>query len=264
MSDVDELYRQIGFLFDSDDGSLPEVRLTGLTVDQMPLVYARLRAIASRINDGAYFWDRRGDREASVDSVPNAAALVVSGDAEAFHLVLQDPRVGAVALPPLGVFVSPEEIALDYRMGPEWGPAEVSALVDLLCDLKRLAPGSRVELEENALAEIRARFAAAVAQHCERRPPAAMLARFEVRDVFELSGRGRVVSGTILHGAIRVGRRMRAEHAPDLAFTIAGVEFVDNIATHEAWIALVSTDAPPLAALKEQLAAGSVLVDCES
>lgn len=167
--DAHALYTQLGFLFDTDDGSLPEVRLTGLTVDQTPLVYARLRALSSRINHGAYFWDRRADRETPVDSVPNAAALVISGDAEVFHLVLQDPRVGAVALPELGVFVFPDEISLDYRMGPAWGPTEVAALCELLCELQRLAPGSRVELEEHALADVRDQFAATVARYCDQR-----------------------------------------------------------------------------------------------
>ena len=94
---------------------------------------------------------------------------MISGDAEAFHLILQDPHVGAVALPELGIFVFPEEIALDYRPGPEWGVTEVAALVELLCELLRIAPGSRVDLEEHALAEVRAQFAAAVARYCKRR-----------------------------------------------------------------------------------------------
>ena len=91
-----------------------------------------------------------------------------------------------------------------------------------------------------------------------------MGARFQVRDVFEISTRGRVVSGTILTGAFHVGTRVRAEHVPSLAFTIAGVEFLDNISTRESWIGFVSTDAPPLAALREQLPAGSILVDTQA
>ncbi len=167
--DMQALYARVGFLFDTDDGSLPEVRLTGLSGDQAAAVYAQLRALAHEINDGAYFWDARADRERLVESVPNAASLVVSGEAEAFHIVLQDPRVGAVALPPLGVFVSPDEVALEYRMGAEWGPSEVAALFALLCELQRTTPGLRVELEDHALAEVRHHFAAAVAQYCAQR-----------------------------------------------------------------------------------------------
>jgi hypothetical protein len=167
--DPHALFAQIGFLFDTDDGSLPELRLTGLSAAQTPLVYARLRALADRIDEGACFWDRRAGRETPVDDVPNAASLVVAGDADAFHLLLRHPRLGAVALPDLGVSVFDDEVALDYRMGRAWGPTEVGALLGLLCELRRLAPGSRVELEEHARADARDRFAAAVARYCARR-----------------------------------------------------------------------------------------------
>lgn len=166
MSDPNAIFAHIGFLFDTDDGSLPELRITGLTGDAAARLYARLRSLASRINDGATVWDLRVDRDTPVDTVPNAAALVVSGEAQAFHVVLQDPRLDGVALPPLGVFVFPDEITLDYRMGASWGPREISALLDLLCELRRLAPGSRVELEEHAPADARDRFADALSNHC--------------------------------------------------------------------------------------------------
>ena len=77
------MYREIGFLFDTDDGSLPELRITRLLADQTPVVYGRLRELASRINEGAYFWDRKAERDAPVDSVPNAATLMISGEAAA-------------------------------------------------------------------------------------------------------------------------------------------------------------------------------------
>lgn len=169
MTDPLTLFAQIGFLFDTDDGSLPELRLTGLAGDESARIFARLRAIASRINQGATFRDLRADADTSVDSVPNAAALVVAGDAEAFHLVLQDPSVDGTALPPLGVFVFADEIALDYRMGAAWGAREVIALVALLCELQRLAPRSRVELEEHAPADARDRFAMAITDYCGQR-----------------------------------------------------------------------------------------------
>ncbi|MDF1503631.1 hypothetical protein [Roseisolibacter sp. H3M3-2] len=157
---------QVGFLFDPDDGSLPEIRLTGLTAEQTPRVYARLRALAARLNDGASLVDRRAEHEVPVDAVPNAASLVVAGHVDGFHVVLRAPRVGAVVLPDLGVFVAADEIALDYRMGAQWGATEIAALLALLCELHRIAPGSRVELEEHAEAGARERFAAAVARRC--------------------------------------------------------------------------------------------------
>ena len=61
----------------------------------------------------------------------------VTGEADACHVVLRDTRVGAAVLPELGVFVLPDEVALDYRMGPEWRAEEVAALFTLLRTLLR-------------------------------------------------------------------------------------------------------------------------------
>ena len=88
-------------------------------------------------------------------------------------------------------------------------------------------------------------------------------ARFEVRDVFEITNRGRVVSGTILAGRFRMGARLWAEHMPGISFTISGVEFVDDIANHRAWVAFASEDAPPLTELRQVLPPGSILSDAE-
>jgi hypothetical protein len=90
-----------------------------------------------------------------------------------------------------------------------------------------------------------------------------MAARFEVRDIFEVTQRGRVVTGTILSGQFRIGMRVWAEDRPSLTFTISGVEFVDDIGARQAWVAFVSTDAPSLAQLRHDLPAGAVLRDTQ-
>ena len=169
MVDPQTLFATIGGLFDVDDGSLPEIRLSGMSPDDTPRLYTRLRALAAEIREGARFRDRRVARDAGVDSVPNAAALVAAGDAEPFHFILVSPQVGGVTLPDLGVFVFRDEIALDYQMGPAWGPSEVTAFLGLLDALARSAPGSRLELDETATTDERERFAASVALYRRQR-----------------------------------------------------------------------------------------------
>ena len=88
-------------------------------------------------------------------------------------------------------------------------------------------------------------------------------ARFEVRDVFEIANRGRVVSGTILAGKFRMGTRVWAEHMPGISFTISGVEFLDDIANQRSWVAFASEDAPPLIELRQVLSSGSILTDAD-
>ncbi|HWL39820.1 MAG TPA: hypothetical protein VNO75_06235 [Gemmatimonadaceae bacterium] len=111
-------------------------------------------------------------------------------------------------------------------------------------------------------------FAAAVADlvaAAARSDGAAFLkpARFEVRDVFEITYRGRVVSGTILAGKFRIGVRVWVEHMPSISFTISGVEFLDDIANQRAWVAFASEDAPPLTKLRQVLSSGSILTDAD-
>jgi hypothetical protein len=88
-------------------------------------------------------------------------------------------------------------------------------------------------------------------------------ARFEVHDVFELTDRGRVVTGTILAGRFRMRDRVWVEHMPDISFTISGVEFADDLANHRYWIGLASQDAPPLTELSQVLSPGSILTSAE-
>ena len=87
-----------------------------------------------------------------------------------------------------------------------------------------------------------------------------MVARFEVQYVFEVTGRGRVIAGTIRSGELRSGDRLSGRHTPGLAFTISAVEYVDHRDTRECFIGLVSTDAPALSELGAALPAGSILV----
>ena len=93
-----------------------------------------------------------------MDPVSNAAALVVSGEAEAFHLVLGGLQSQAVTIPDLGVFVFPDQLALDYRVGPAWGPSEVEAFFRLLGELAALDQQASLSLEEGVLADVVARF----------------------------------------------------------------------------------------------------------
>lgn len=110
-----------------------------------------------------------------------------------------------------------------------------------------------------------AKAAAVIVESAARTDGAAFLkpARFEIRDVFEITNRGRVVSGTILAGRFRMGARVWAEHMPSISFTISGVDFVDDLANERSWVAFASEDAPPLTELRRVLSSGSILTDAD-
>lgn len=168
MSEPQRAWAELHDLFETDDGSLPEIRVDFAAPDALVAGYAVLRARAARIvSEAPTFWSIEAE-ERALDSVPNAAELVVSGDAEPFHVVLGGLDVGGVELPDLGVFVTPDQIALDYRMGPAWGPAQLGALFELLRELVRADPAARLTLEEGVRSEVRARFDAAWRRWTER------------------------------------------------------------------------------------------------
>ena len=153
------LWNELRDLFETDDGSLPEVWVA--YVDPVATVagYALLRRRAARfVSENAWFWSKVHDAERPVDSVLNASALVVSGEAEAFHVVFGGIRSRNSIIPDLGVSVLPDQLALDYRMGPEWGPSELEALFGLLDDLLALDLGATLSLEDGVPADAAARF----------------------------------------------------------------------------------------------------------
>jgi hypothetical protein len=107
---------------------------------------------------GASYWSVTHAQERPLDSVPNAAELVVSGEAEPFHSVLRGIAVEGAVIPDLGIYVYDRGIDFDYRMGIEWRAQEVEAFFGLLLKLARLDSNSSVALEDHVLPEVAAQF----------------------------------------------------------------------------------------------------------
>ncbi|ROU05095.1 hypothetical protein [Lysobacter enzymogenes] len=129
----------LGEYFQDDDGSLPEIELRfaqpALLVAALEYLFGLPGAYdASR--DTACVWNLIHDREEPYRS-PQDARRVASGELAAFHRLLRAAQVDGCVLPDLGVFVSGEELILDYRMGPQWGESEIVALLRLLARLRK-------------------------------------------------------------------------------------------------------------------------------
>ena len=152
------LWKDLRSLFEVDDGSLPEVCVTYVDVEAPSRAFALLRDSASSVLGIPTFWSIADERDCPVASVPNAAVLVCRGAAESFHVVLEGVRSRDVTLPDLGVFVFPDQLALDYRMGSEWTPVRVEAFFALLADLAAFDPRARISLPEGCVPEDAARF----------------------------------------------------------------------------------------------------------
>jgi hypothetical protein len=161
-----DAWKKLRFLFETDDGSRPEIRIAGLSPDGVASVFELIRSRATLDSDAA-FWHRALDREELLTAYHDPAGMVASGDTEAFHVVASGISAGETILPDLGVFVFSDEIALDYRMGPEWGEAELGALFELLRILTAVAPEARVELDDHELPEVERLFMDEWAAYCQ-------------------------------------------------------------------------------------------------
>jgi hypothetical protein len=161
-----DAWKKLRFLFDTDDGSLPDIRITGLSPDGVTSVFDLIRSRAT-LNSDAAFWHRALDREELLGAHRDPAGMVVSGEAEPFHVLASGISAGETILPDLGVFVFSDEVVLDYRMGPEWGEAEFGALFALLRSLTAAAPEARVDLDEHVVPEVKRLFLDEWAAYCQ-------------------------------------------------------------------------------------------------
>jgi len=153
----EDIWRELHDLFDTDDGSLPEIRIENLSRPGVVRVFARLQQYCRKGIKGT-FWSKEGQKDTPVDSVPNAALLLTDGRAEPFHALCRELRYGGIVIPDLGVFVSDDEISLDYRMGSEWNSGNLKAFFQLLKELTELDATARVGLEKGVLRDVRKRF----------------------------------------------------------------------------------------------------------
>jgi hypothetical protein len=155
----DWLWTELHDYFDTDDGSLPEVRVDFADKQAVIRAFAELRARGKDVTHrGSTFWSVTDAKDCPLDSVPNAAALVVSGEAQPFHFVLRDIEMSGVRLPDLGVWIFDDQIAINYRMGEEWGSTTLRALLGLLLAISHLDPKSSVTLDPKALPDVAERF----------------------------------------------------------------------------------------------------------
>jgi translation elongation factor EF-Tu-like GTPase len=88
------------------------------------------------------------------------------------------------------------------------------------------------------------------------------LARFRVEVAFDVTGRGGVLAGSIMEGALRIGQTaaVRGTEGSTVYLEISAVEFLDYIAAGESKVALLFSGAP-LADLLRMLAPVGTILD---
>lgn len=145
MSAEGSLWGELGELFDTDDGSLPEVVFDAPPRSALQPLFTFLMQ-RGRVNAdrGGTLWDPAVEADIPITDVPDAGERVADGRVPSFHVVFNDIEVDGVTLPPLGAFFCEDEVALDYRMGDEWNPSVLAAFARLLGEMRELARGARL------------------------------------------------------------------------------------------------------------------------
>jgi hypothetical protein len=156
--EAQQLWKELHDLFDTDDGSLPEIQIQNLSSDEVITIFDYLKNACHHLSNNARFWSVEDQESKPINFVPNAAALVTQGRAEPFHVLCHGLSYGGEVIPDLGVFVFDDQISLDYRMGAEWNAARLKALFGTLRQIKQLAPAVKIGLEKNVLREVGVRF----------------------------------------------------------------------------------------------------------
>lgn len=140
-------------IFNTDDGSLPDINLDFGNSQVAADAYALIQSRASRlVSSGAYYWSKSTQKECPISFGDNPATQLLLGEAEPFHVVFGGLSSSTgVAIPDLGVFaLEPGFIALDYRMGLGLTEGAITGLFELIRDLSRLGTGAVLSHQGNA------------------------------------------------------------------------------------------------------------------
>ncbi len=162
-----DAWDRLGWLFDTDDGGLYDIRLMGLNESGLAAVLDFVRS-RSAVSPDALFWHKRLECDQRVADYHDAARLVARGVAEPFHVLAPGLAFAGAVIPDLGVFVWTDEVTFDYRMGPEWGRPQLLGLFELLRQLAAMT-GGQVSLGQHVPPQVDAQFVNEWQAYCASR-----------------------------------------------------------------------------------------------
>ena len=148
--------QSVSEILSENDGSLPDIEFDFGEEECSSAAYTFVQKQASYlISRGAYYWSKSKEIEVPIKFGENPAELVLSGEAEPFHVVFGGMRSSSGAIiPDLGLFIlGSTQISLDYRMGKDWNRAAIEGLFELMLTLKCLAPNTKIQHVGNVFDE---------------------------------------------------------------------------------------------------------------
>lgn len=141
------LWNNIHDLFDTDDGTFPEICVCNLKGKNVVEGYNYIRKHASMVVGAPRFLNGETNNEMGIDEVEDASLLVANRKAHPFHFMVRDILFEGYRIRELGVFILDNAIALDYEKGPLWGEIEIESLLCLI--IKLMPEQAHLKLEES-------------------------------------------------------------------------------------------------------------------
>jgi hypothetical protein len=138
------LWPKVKHLFEEDDGSLPDIYVEGITSDQTIALYEWLME-QCEIYGNPTLWSIEKQQDIPIREISGVARAFFQGRVESFRHGLVGISIRGVLLPDLTVSVDLDGMSFDYRKGPAWDEQKVTALFDLLHQIRERVPQANVK-----------------------------------------------------------------------------------------------------------------------
>jgi hypothetical protein len=130
-------------LFQADDGSLPDIFVTNLTTEQVETAYAWVLS-HSTVSGKLLTCDILGKEEFEIP-YKDAATHFNLSNTQTIRFSLEGLHFNGSNLSGLTIALEEKgELSFDYRMGPEWDEACITAFFELLSGIKNIAQSAQL------------------------------------------------------------------------------------------------------------------------
>lgn len=161
---ADWLWSRVHDLFEvapEEDGTWSEdIDISYRNPASVPRAFELMRRVGTLDHGNATptFRSVATDSEHSLDSVPNAADLVVAGEVNHIYLFFSEVRSGGLTLPRIGIFFWPDGISLDYEPMAGWSGNSLDAFFQLIHRLMSLDADPSMPLEGCSMPDVQKRI----------------------------------------------------------------------------------------------------------
>ena len=109
------IWNEVHQLFESDDGSLPDVYVYNLAKEELVEIYSWVLSLTTAPPD-TYVWGIKNDKGILIDEIQNPALDYVQGKIQSFRHPLELFKFCDVEIPRLSIFIWESEISFDYTV----------------------------------------------------------------------------------------------------------------------------------------------------